>query len=174
MVIKMLSIMDWNVAGELHMPKNITVSLKSPLFILKAAFHSSPFLIHMLLYPHHTSSLVKYFAPFSLSMISKIKGRGVWVLDCPIIQISVVLAGSKFSIFLIDKEKWRSHWWLRWFYVSFLQVFFEKFVQFDLFCWCEIVVLEWFWFESFLHFNLVVPRLRFRESVGLSLLKMSR
>ena len=27
--------MDWKVAGELHMPKNITVGSKSPLFVLK-------------------------------------------------------------------------------------------------------------------------------------------
>ena len=47
-----MSIIDWNVAGELHIPKNITVGLNNPLFILKAAFHSSPCLIQMLLYPH--------------------------------------------------------------------------------------------------------------------------
>ena len=58
------------------MPKNITIGSKSPLFVLNATFHSSPFLICILLYPQRTSSLVKYFVPFNLSMISEIKGRG--------------------------------------------------------------------------------------------------
>ena len=58
------------------MPKNMTVGSNSPQFVLNAAFHSSPSLIRMLLYPHRTSSLVKYLAPLSLSMISEIRGRG--------------------------------------------------------------------------------------------------
>ena len=29
----------WNIAGELYRPKNIMVSLKSPLCVIKAAFH---------------------------------------------------------------------------------------------------------------------------------------
>ena len=49
---KMSSIIAWNVAGELHIPNNITVGSKSPLFILKATFHWSPSLILTLLYPH--------------------------------------------------------------------------------------------------------------------------
>jgi hypothetical protein len=32
-------IIDWNVAGELHNPKNMTVGSNSPLCVLKAAFH---------------------------------------------------------------------------------------------------------------------------------------
>ena len=40
--LKMASIIDWKVAGELHIPKNITVGLNSPLLVLKAAFHWSP------------------------------------------------------------------------------------------------------------------------------------
>ena len=48
-VTKILSIINWNMAGELHIPKNITVGLNSPLFVLKVAFHSSPFWIHILL-----------------------------------------------------------------------------------------------------------------------------
>ena len=55
--------MAWNVAGELHIPKNITVGSKSPQLVLNAAFHWSPSLILTLLYPHRTSSLVKYLAP---------------------------------------------------------------------------------------------------------------
>ena len=68
--------MAWNVAGELHIPKNITVGLNSPLFVLNAAFHWSSFLIRTLLYPQQTSNLVKYFAPFILSMISEIRESG--------------------------------------------------------------------------------------------------
>src|SRR5271168_1475460 len=76
MSTKMASIIPWKVAGELHIPKNITVGSNNPLFVLKAAFHSSPFFIRTLLYPHLTSNFVKYFAPFSLSMISEIRGNG--------------------------------------------------------------------------------------------------
>src|ERR1700678_3526532 len=76
MSTKMASIIAWNVGGELHIPKNMTIGLKSPRLVLKAAFHSSPFLIRTLLYPHLTSNFIKYLAPFSLSMISEINGNG--------------------------------------------------------------------------------------------------
>src|SRR6202522_540844 len=76
MSTKMASIIAWNVGGELHIPKNMTIGSKSPRLVLKAAFHSSPFLIRTLLYPHLTSNFVKYLAPFSLSMISEINGNG--------------------------------------------------------------------------------------------------
>ena len=72
--LKIESIIDWNIAGELHKPKNITVGLNNPLFVLNAAFHWSPSLIQMLLYPQHTSSLVKYLAPANLSVSSEIRG----------------------------------------------------------------------------------------------------
>jgi hypothetical protein len=68
--------MLWNVAGELHNPKNITVGSNSPLCVLNAAFHWSLSLILILLYPHRTSALVKYFAPFSLSIVLDIRGIG--------------------------------------------------------------------------------------------------
>ena len=55
-------IMVWKVAGLLVRLKNMTRGLKRPQFVQKAAFHSSPSLIHMLLYPQHTSSFVKYLA----------------------------------------------------------------------------------------------------------------
>ena len=61
-----LFIIVWNVAGELVSPKNITRGSNNPLLVRNAAFHSSPSLIRTLLYPHCTSSLVKYLAPFSL------------------------------------------------------------------------------------------------------------
>ena len=73
--LKMLSIIAWNVVGELHIPKNITVGSKSPLFILKA-FHWSPSLILTLLYPHQTSNLVNHHALLSLSRSSLINGKG--------------------------------------------------------------------------------------------------
>ena len=76
MSLKIESIIAWNVAGELHSPKNITVGSKSPRLVENAAFHWSPSFILTLLYPHLTSNLVKYLAPLSLSRISLIKGRG--------------------------------------------------------------------------------------------------
>ena len=72
----MSSIMAWNVVGELHIPKNMTVGLNSPLLVLNVAFHSSPFHMQILLYPHCISSFVKYLAPFSLLRMSEISGNG--------------------------------------------------------------------------------------------------
>ena len=71
-----MSIIFWNVAGELDIPKNITVGSKSPRLVLNAAFHSSPFLIRILLYPHRTSIFEKYLAPFNLSMSLEMRGKG--------------------------------------------------------------------------------------------------
>ena len=76
MSLKMLSIIAWKVAGELHNPKNITVGSKSPRFVLKAAFHWSPSHIQTLLYPHQTSNLVNRLAPLSLSSNSVMRGKG--------------------------------------------------------------------------------------------------
>src|ERR1700678_1532329 len=45
----MASIIAWNVGGELHIPKNMTIGSKSPQLVLKAAFHWSPFLMRTLL-----------------------------------------------------------------------------------------------------------------------------
>ena len=58
--------MAWNVVGELVSPKNMTVGSNSPLFVLNAAFHSSPSLIWTLLLQDY----IKYFA----------KGKGVIVI----------------------------------------------------------------------------------------------
>src|SRR6267154_496535 len=60
---KMSFIMVWKVAGLLVRPKNITRGLKSPRLVRNATFHSSPSLTRTLLYPHRTSSLVKYCVP---------------------------------------------------------------------------------------------------------------
>lgn len=74
--LKMSFIIVWNVAGELVSPKNITNGLNNLRFILKTAFHLSPSLILMLLYPHHMSILEKYFALDSLSINSEMSGKG--------------------------------------------------------------------------------------------------
>src|SRR5712671_6215454 len=58
---KMAFIIAWKVAGELVIPKNMTVGSYNPSFVMKAAFHSSPSLIRTLLYPQQTSNLVKSF-----------------------------------------------------------------------------------------------------------------
>ena len=58
------------------MPKYMTKGLNRPLLVWKAAFHSSPSLILILLYPHRMSSLVKYFAPCTLLINSWISGKG--------------------------------------------------------------------------------------------------
>ena len=60
--LKMSFIMVWKEAGLLVGPKNMTRGSKRPQFVWKVAFHSSPSLIHTLLYPQHTSSFVKYLA----------------------------------------------------------------------------------------------------------------
>jgi hypothetical protein len=69
-------IIVWKVAGELVSPKNIMVGSNSPLLVIKAAFHSSPFLIRTLLYPHRMLNLVYREHPLSQSMSSGIKGSG--------------------------------------------------------------------------------------------------
>ena len=48
----------------------------NPIGVLKAIFHSLPSCTWILLYPHHTSSLVKNHAPNSLSTSSGISGIG--------------------------------------------------------------------------------------------------
>ena len=66
----------WKVAGELHIPKNMTFDSNSPSGVVKAAFHWSSDLMRMSLYLHHTSNLVKIDDPCSLSMRSEMRGRG--------------------------------------------------------------------------------------------------
>ena len=61
----MVFIIVWKVAGEFVSLKNMTVSLKSPSFVVKAAFHWSPSLICMLLYPHLMLNLVNRVHPLS-------------------------------------------------------------------------------------------------------------
>ncbi len=75
-LLKMLLMWFWNVAGKFLSPKNMTVASNNPLLVTKAAFHSPPSLMHMLLYPCHKSSLVKIFALLSRSTSSGISGSG--------------------------------------------------------------------------------------------------
>ena len=75
-VQKVLFMMRWNVAGELHSPKNITVGSYSPNGVENAAFQRCSGLIWMLLYPHLTSSLVKNLAPHSSRRRSCMLGSG--------------------------------------------------------------------------------------------------
>lgn len=69
---------DWNVAGEIVNPKNITVGSNDPLFVQNVAFHSSPSFIWILLYPQCMSSLVKIVTSLRVSINSEINGRGYW------------------------------------------------------------------------------------------------
>ena len=56
-------------------PKNITVDSNSPSGVRNAAFHLSPSLIQMLLYPHRTLNLVNSVHPLSLSMVWGMRGK---------------------------------------------------------------------------------------------------
>src|SRR6266436_528814 len=67
-VWKMVFIIIWKVAGELVRPKNITVGSNNPSGVRKAAFHLSPSLMRILLYPQWTSTLVNSVHPHSRSI----------------------------------------------------------------------------------------------------------
>ena len=73
---KIMFIIAWKVARELVRLKNITVGSKRPRSVTKEAFHSSPFLMCMLLYPYLMSSLVNTMASFIMSKSSWINGKG--------------------------------------------------------------------------------------------------
>jgi len=64
-VLKISFIIVWKVVGLLVIPRNITRGSKRPPLVWKAAFYSSPGLMHTLLNPHWTSSFVKYLAPWN-------------------------------------------------------------------------------------------------------------
>ena len=70
----MVFIIIWKVAGKFVSPKNMTVGSKSPSEVRKAAFHLSPGLMQMLLYPHQISNLVNREHPASLSTTDGISG----------------------------------------------------------------------------------------------------
>ena len=75
----MLFIILWNVSSELKSLKYITLDLNKSLLLKKAAFYLSPSLIHILLYSHMRSSLLKYFASFNLLITSLIRGNSIFV-----------------------------------------------------------------------------------------------
>ena len=70
----MVFIIIWKVAGEFMSLKNITVGSNSPSGVRKAAFHSSPGLIQILLYPHRMSNFVNKVHPASQSTTEGISG----------------------------------------------------------------------------------------------------
>src|SRR6266404_2622781 len=78
-VRKMVFIIIWKVAGELVSPKNITVGSNRPSGVRKAAFHSSPSLILILLYPHLTSTFVNRVQPLRQLMTWGISGDTFWL-----------------------------------------------------------------------------------------------
>ena len=63
------------MAGEFVRPKNMTVGSNNPSGVRKAAFHSSPSLIQILLYPHRTLTFVKRVHPHSLLMTWGMSGE---------------------------------------------------------------------------------------------------
>ena len=66
----------WKVVGLFVRLKNMTRGSYRPRLVWKAAFHSSPSFIQMLLKPHQTSSFVKYLAPQSFAISSGISRSG--------------------------------------------------------------------------------------------------
>ena len=67
--LNMVFIIIWKVAGEFVSPKNMTIGSNSPSGVKKAAFHLSPGLIQMLLYPYLTLNFVKRVQPLRWSMV---------------------------------------------------------------------------------------------------------
>src|SRR5258708_40270847 len=68
-------IIVWNVAGELHSLKNMTIGSNSPRLVQNMV-HSSPSLIHMLLIPWQRLSTVKNLAPQRWVGMSEMRGGG--------------------------------------------------------------------------------------------------
>ena len=71
---KMWFIIIWKVAGELVRLKNITSGSNSPSGVKKAAFHSSPSLIRMLLYSQRMLNFVNKVHPANRSTTCRING----------------------------------------------------------------------------------------------------
>src|SRR5260221_6592067 len=59
-------IIIWKVASKLHSPKNMMSGSKSPWFMEKAAFHSSPSFSWTLLKPQQRSKVVNHSTSCSL------------------------------------------------------------------------------------------------------------
>ena len=75
------------------------------------------------------------------------------------VQVSVILAGSEFSIFLLDKEEGRCLWRGQGSDLSGLEVFVNKVICGFPFIWREGVYFANFRDESVFHVNFVVVRL---------------
>ena len=88
---RMSFIIVWKVARELQRPKNITIGSNSLRLVAKAAFHSSPSLIWMLLNPQWRSRVENHFTPQRWVRTSEMRGEGVGVLYGDSIQLVVVL-----------------------------------------------------------------------------------
>ena len=77
------------------------------------------------------------------------EGEWVCVLDCVFIEISVILAGTEPSIFLLNKEEWGGLWQLR--FSDFAE--FEMFIDELLAClhlfWVHGVGFHYFWDKGF-------------------------
>src|SRR5260221_7129044 len=86
---RILFIIVWNIAGELHSMKNMMVGSNSPWLVWNTAFHSSSSLICMLLNPQWRSSRVKNLASWRQVRMSET--RGVGVFDCDLIQFPIAL-----------------------------------------------------------------------------------
>ncbi len=71
---RMSFIIVWKVAGELHSLKNMMSSSKSPWFMEKAAFHSSPSPSQTLLKPLWRSRVVNHSASCNLVSTSETSG----------------------------------------------------------------------------------------------------
>src|SRR6266481_6760164 len=102
--LKMSFIMVWNVAGLLVSPKYMTRGLKSPQFVWKAAFHSSPSFIV-------SPSYVQFCKVLGLCAgdpIYNIRDEGKWigVLHHHHVELPVVLNEPEFSILFINKKDW--------------------------------------------------------------------
>src|SRR5882724_7737887 len=87
--LKRSLIIIWKVVELLVKPKNITRGSKRPQFILKAAFYSSPSLIHTLLYPQWTTNFMKYLALACCGCLESEGGAGIIHSHC--IELSIVL-----------------------------------------------------------------------------------
>jgi len=111
------------VGGEFVNPKNITNGLNKPSGVRKAAFHSSPSLIQMLLYPHHMLNLVNKVHPASRSTTCGINEDTFRFFFVHLLTGPIVLYWTKFAIFLSNKEDICGIGSYSWSYSSSFQVF---------------------------------------------------
>jgi len=68
-------IIAWKIAREFVNLKYMTVGLYALIYVVNATFHSSPFLILILLYPYLKSNFINTFLFPTPSNISAMRGR---------------------------------------------------------------------------------------------------